>query len=426
MQSLGETHRKLWMAKATDTYNSCRWTNEVIYKFILVVKYKLRDYQTEASKRAVEFFLDEKKKWNAIEVLCTAAGKSLIIADIAAKLNEKVLVFSPTKEILEQNYKKYCSYGLDNAGIYSASFNSREVKDVTFATIGSVKGHPELFQDFRYIICDECHLIKTEGGMYKNFFKALRCKILGLTATPYRLYSYQNYGSMLKFLTRSRDKIFQEVIYYVQVKYMADNGYICVPNYYKCPPPQWDEGNLQLNTTCRDYTDKSVINEYERVDMYGWLVNVVKRLLHPKSGVPRKGILVFTKFVKEAERLTYSIPNCEMVSGETPAKERDAIIERFRRGQTKVLVNSMVLTVGFDYPALDTVVMARPTRSLAQYYQIVGRLLRLSKGKQPWYVDLCGNYDRFGKVEDLEMVDQNGRGKWVIMSGNKQLTNKFF
>lgn len=390
------------------------------------MKYKLRDYQAEASKRAVDFFLDEKRNWNAIEVLCTAAGKSLIIADIAAKLKDKVLVFSPTKEILEQNYKKYCSYELNNASIYSASFNSKEIAEVTFATIGSAKGHPELFRDFKYIICDECHLIKTEGGVYKDFFNALRCKILGLTATPYRLYSYQNYGSMLKFLTRSRDKIFKEVLYYVQVRYMADNGYICVPNYYSCPPPEWNEGNLQLNTTCRDYTDKSLVGEYERVDMYGWLVSIVNRLLNPKSGIPRKGILVFTKFVKEADRLARSIPSCEMVSGETPKKEREAIIERFRSGKTKVLVNSQVLTVGFDYPELDTVVMARPTRSLAQYYQICGRLLRLSKGKQPWFVDICRNYEKFGKVEDLEMVDQNGRGKWVIMSGNKQLTNKFF
>ena len=78
------------------------------------MKFKLRPYQEEASKKAVEFFLDEKKNWNALEVLPTASGKSLILADIAARLKDKVLVFSPTKEILEQNYKKYCSYGFDN------------------------------------------------------------------------------------------------------------------------------------------------------------------------------------------------------------------------------------------------------------------------------------------------------------------------
>lgn len=56
------------------------------------MKFKLRPYQEEASKKAVEFFLDEKKNWNALEVLPTASGKSLILADIAARLKDKVLV----------------------------------------------------------------------------------------------------------------------------------------------------------------------------------------------------------------------------------------------------------------------------------------------------------------------------------------------
>lgn len=354
------------------------------------------------------------------------SGKSLVIADIAANLNEKVIVFSPTKEILEQNFKKYCSYGYNNASIYSASFKSKEISVVTFATIGSVKNHPELFESFKYIIVDECHLVKPEEGMYKTFFTQVRCKVLGLTATPYRLSSYQNFGSILKFLTRTKDKIFKEMIYYVQIEDMMKNNYLAKPNYFSCKPPQWNEGNLQLNSTCREYTDKSVEAEYERVDLYGWLVNVINRLLHPKRGGARKGILVFTRFVKEAQRLAYEIPNCEMVCGETPMKERDAIIERFKNGKTKVLVNSQVLVVGFDYPELDTVVMARPTRSLAQYYQILGRILRPSKGKEAWFVDICGTYELFGKVDEMKIEDQNGKGKWVLMSGTKQLTNKFY
>lgn len=390
------------------------------------MKFELRPYQQQASRKAVEFFLDEKRNYNAFECLPTGAGKSLVIADIAAHLNDKVIVLSPTKEILEQNYKKYCSYGFDNASIYSASFNSKEINTVTFATIGSVKNKSELFNEFRYIIVDECHLVKPDEGMYKSFFQQLRCKVLGLTATPYRLASYQDYGSILKFLTRTRDKIFKEMIYYVQINEMVTNGYLARPNYFSCKPPQWCEGNLQLNSTCRDYTEKSVTQEYERVDLYGWLVSVVKRLLHPKRGGERKGILVFTRFVKEAQMLASAIPCCEMVCGETPAKERDAIIERFKSGETKVLVNSQVLTVGFDYPALDTVVMARPTRSLAQYYQILGRILRPYEGKDAWFVDLCGTFDLFGKVEEMNIEDQNGHGKWVVMSGNKQLTNKFY
>lgn len=394
------------------------------------MKYKLRDYQAEASKRAVEFFLDEKKNYNALEMLACGAGKSLIIADIAAKLDGKVIVFQPNVEILRQNYAKYLSYGFDNASIYSASMNSKQVGEkVTFATIGSVKNCTELFKDCKYIIVDESQFVNPSDGIYKRFFDALHCKVLGLTATPYRLHSFQNFGSVLKFMTRSRPRIFTELIYYVQTKYLVDSGYLERPMYYSVPPPMWNEGNLKLNTTCRDYTDESVKAEYQRVDLYSYLVSIVNRLLHPKRGGERQGILVFTRFVDEAKMLTYSIQGCKMVCGDTPKKERMQILDDFRDGKIKVIANANCLSEGFDYPELDTVVMARPTRSLAKYTQIVGRCMRLRKDGQkkvPWFVDICGNYEHFGKIEEQELVDQNGKGKWVIMNGDKQLTNKFF
>lgn len=393
------------------------------------MEYTLRPYQKEASDKAVAFFLDKKTKSNALEMLSTAAGKSVIIADIASRLDAPVLIFSPSKEILEQNYFKYLSYGFDNASIYSACLNSKEIGQVTFATIGSVKSHPELFLRFKYILVDECHLCDPKQGMYKNFFDSLKCKILGLTATPYRLQSYRNYGSILKFLTRSNPKIFSNLIYYVQTCDLMDEGYLTKPKYFSVPPPSWKEGNLRLNTTGRDYTDESVKNEYARVDYYAWLVSVVKRLLSPKSGVPRNGILVFTRFVEEAERLTQEIPNCAIVTGETPKKEREEFIARFKCGEIKVLANVGIFTTGFDYPELDTVVMARPTRSMAQYYQILGRVLRLRPDKRPkdaWYVDICKNYERFGKVEDMKLYDENGNGKWVIKSNGRKLTNVIY
>lgn len=98
--------------------------------------YQLRDYQQQASNAAVSFFQRNDKK-NGIIVLPTGAGKSLVIADIAARLDAPVLIFQPSKEILEQNYEKLCSYGVFSVGIFSASFNRKEVRKITFATIGA-------------------------------------------------------------------------------------------------------------------------------------------------------------------------------------------------------------------------------------------------------------------------------------------------
>ena len=359
----------------------------------------LRDYQKAASDKAVAFFKDKNKKSNGVMVLPTGAGKSIVIADIAHRLNDYVLIFCPSREIVEQNFKKLCSYGILDCSIYSASFNSKEISRITFATIGSVKNHPELFTHFKNIIVDECHLVNPKEGMYKDFFDAVKCKVLVLTATPYRLSSSRDFGSM---------------------------GYLAKLNYYPMNPSGWNELNLKVNTTGADYTDKSVQREYERIDFYGYLVHIVQRLMNPKAGGKRKGILVFTRFLKEAERLTMSIPGCAIVSGDTPNSTRDMILKHFKSGEIPVVANVGVLTTGFDYPELDTVVMARPTMSLAMWYQIVGRAIRPHPSKEVgWIVDLCGNIKRFGEVSDLRLFD-SGNGKWAVFSKGRQLTNVRF
>lgn len=359
-------------------------------------------------------------------VLPTGSGKSLIIADIASRLEGHTLVFQPSKEILEQNYAKLCSYGVMDCSVYSASLNRKEVSRITFATIGSAIQHPELFAHFGNVIVDECHLVNPKKGMYSDFFGLLRCKVLGLTATPYRLSSSREFGSMLKFITRVRPRIFSEVIYHVQVSTLLDLGYLAKLRYFPMNPVGWDELQLKVNSTGSDYTEKSVRDLYRRTDFYGFIVHIVQRLLRPKSGQRRNGILVFTRFLDEAERLCRQIEGCAIVSGDTPKRERESVLARFRAGQIQVVANVGVLTTGFDYPELDTVVMARPTMSLAMWYQIVGRAIRPHPSKpEGWIVDLCGNIARFGEVADLRLVD-GGNGKWAVCSKDRQLTNVFF
>lgn len=474
--------------------------------------YTLRDYQQQASDAAINFFRSKRER-NGILVLPTGAGKSLVIADIAHRLDGNVLVFQPSKEILEQNFDKLRSYGVEDCSIYSASFNSKKISRITFATIGSVKSHMEDFNHFKYIIVDECHGVNPQGGMYKNFFDCARRKILGLTATPYRLSAAIQYRDsedntvyrpqeprsnaaleqlaakveererfianpqlfndkpipppilmtrelteyldqrkkfleksaqfesdlesgvitssnmcILKFLTRTKPRIFHDVIFQVEIQTLLQRGYLSKLNYYDMTIlPQ--EG-LKRNTTGLDFDENSLFDEFQRVNLQDHLVNIVKRLQKPKSGIPRKGILVFTKFLEESKKLCQSVDDCEMLSGKTPKKERERIIKDFKSGTIKVLTNVGVLTTGFDYPELDTVVIARPTMSLAMYYQILGRAIRPHPNKEAgWIVDLCGNIKRFGKVEDLRLFERNP-GEYFIQgiadNQYKQLTNTYF
>src|SRR5690606_23671631 len=138
--------------------------------------YTLRKYQSEAVDRAVAFFNSDAKHRPILE-LPTAAGKSLIIAFIVKQLRGNVLILQPSKELLEQNYRKYSEAiqgheDLEPASVYSASVGVKERGRVTFATIGSIYEQPQLFADVEYVLIDECHLVPPkEDSMYVSFLK---------------------------------------------------------------------------------------------------------------------------------------------------------------------------------------------------------------------------------------------------------------
>lgn len=381
--------------------------------------YELRDYQKAAVDAAVNFFSTGVKR-NGIIVLPTGSGKSLVIANIAHKLNAPVLIFQPSKEILEQNFEKLCSYGILDVGIFSASFGRKEVSKITFATIGSVKSYKDHFRRFRYVIIDECHYVNAEAGIYKDFIETLQCKVLGLTATPYRLYSNRSYGSMLRFLTRTNPRVFNDIIYQVQVRTLLDRGYLAPMNYYQMNVV--DTNRLKVNSTGADYTDASVRRYYKEIKFNDSLENIVQRLL--VAG--RTSILVFTRFIEESEYLARSLGSqAAVVSSETSKSDREAILRAFKEKKIAVVANVGVLTTGFDFPELSTIVLARPTMSLALYYQMCGRAIRPYQDKVSWIVDLCGNYKRFGRVDDLYLRETKP-GIWAVFSGYKQLTNIYF
>lgn len=422
--------------------------------------YQLRDYQQQASDASIRFFRENNDK-NGLLVLPTGSGKSLVIADIAHRLDGSVLVFQPSKEILEQNYAKLRSYGVEDCSIYSASFNSKKISRITFATIGSVKSHMEDFNHFKYIIVDECHTCNAQGGMYKDFFDCAERKILGLTATPYRLFSSVTYldrdgkqvfrpkdeakseefdqrllnhsirmenKCILKFLTRMRPRIFHDVIYQVDISTLLQRGYLARLRYFDLSI--MNHASLKRNSTGMDFDDDALKAQFDRCNLSTHLINIVRRLQQPKDGRPRKGILVFTRFIEESELLCEYVEGCAIITGKTRKKDRERILNDFKAGRIKVLANVGVLTTGFDYPELDTVVMARPTMSLALYYQIVGRAIRPHQEKEcGWIVDLCGNFKRFGRVEDLHLIEPRA-GEYLITGSpenqSRQLTNIYF
>lgn len=385
--------------------------------------YTPRPYQRTCIDKGVEFLRQPKPK-NGLIVCPTGGGKAIIIAETCLALNEPCVVFQPSKEILEQNLSKFQSYGYRPA-VFSASVGEKRVGDkITLATIGSVHKRPEMFAHCKYIIIDEAHGVnaKADNSMFSKFISAMpHARVMGYTATPYRLSTDGYGGSILKFLTRTRPRVFEKVVHVIQNGELFQNGYLAKLE-YKQVNTGFRADRLRLNSTGADYTDESVRNLFKELHFSDQIVRCVNRL----DELGRGGSIIFTRFVEEAQYVAARVPGGAVVSAETPKQEREQILADFKAGRIRHICNAAVLIYGFDFPALANVVLASPTMSLARYYQEVGRAVRTHPSKEnAFIVDMVGLVEKFGRVEDLELVEEANE-KWFVRSGGRTLTNTYF
>lgn len=386
----------------------------------------LRPYQVEPVRKAVSFFRQENPA-PALLVLPTGAGKSLIAAEVAAANPDPLLVVQPTRELLEQNLSKYrllCGE-LAPAGVYSTSFGKHQIEHVTFATIGSIKSIGATFRElgFRKMLIDEAHLYpRAEQSMLGEFLRDSGIRhVLGMTATPLKLESFSekqgdrfDKWSELIMLTNPSPSgsLFRDILHITQVEEIIRLGYWAPLRYEVLP---FDRSGLVYNTTGNDYTEDSVVTAYEANNVRA---NIIAALDWHRD---RKHCLVFVPSVEEAEALAYIYPNSAVVSGQTPKKERERIIDAFKAGDIRVVFNCLVLSVGFNYPEIDMIVTGMSTASIARMYQIYGRGVRIHPGKKDCLiVDAGGNVERFGRIEDIRFLED---GSWQMYgSGDRLMT----
>ena len=362
---------------------------------------QLRENQIEPVKKGVEFF-KQKKSVPSIIVAPTAFGKSIVIAQIAKEVGEKLLVIQPSKELLEQNYNKFIGLG-GEASIYSAAMGEKEIGDVTYATIGSIVTVAHKFKTLGItkVIIDECDRFPREPkGMLRRFLDGAKIThTLGLTATPLKLQT--NLGedgrpfSKLVMLTSKSKKgnFFKEMIYVAQIKEMCDLGFWSPLKYESY---DFDTGDLVYNSTNAEFTDDSIKRAYKNQDIGGKIISKINDL------PDRKAILVAVPSIDEAMNLSTRISNSAPISSDMSSSDRKRIVDDFKSGKIRVVIQVNILSVGFDYPELDCIITGRPTASLSWWYQFVGRVTRIHPNKQNGLViDFVGSVPKFGKVEEL-------------------------
>lgn len=384
----------------------------------------LRENQSEPIAKAIQFFQEEKPKPSLI-VLPTAWGKSILTAFVAKNTTDRLLVLQPSKELLEQNYCKYMNLCGDfgtNAGIYSASFGRKEIAQITYATIGSIKNLGETFKRYGFskMLIDEAHLYPREAdSMLGRFLKDSGIThVLGITATPVKLQTNrdrdgQTFSKLVMLTSRSKKgNFYKDIIHVGQVQEMVRLGFWS-PLLYETA--SFDDSLLVFNSSKSEYTEDSVQRAYDANGGTQGIVEILDK--HPE----RKHVLAFVPSVQDAIDLSQRYPNSGVIYGEQDKREREQTVSRFRSGEIRVLFNVRVLSTGFDFTGIDCIVLGISTASIALYYQIIGRGTRIDPEKRDCLIsDLGGNVDRFGRVEDI--IFEKGRLWRMFGTGGRLLS----
>ena len=358
------------------------------------MSFTLRPYQQEAVDATVRYFRHSSQP--AVIVLPTGAGKSLVIAELARLARGRVLVLAHVKELVAQNHAKYLAYGLQ-ADIFAAGLKRKESQaKVVFGSVQSVARNLAQFDDaFSLLIVDECHRISdSDDSQYQQIISQLRqrnpqLRLLGLTATPYRLgkgWIYQfHYHGMVRGTEQS---LFRDCIYELPLRYMIKHGFLVPPERLDMPVVQYDFSRLQAqdNGLFSEADLNRELKKQQRITPH-----IIQQIV--EFSRDRQGVMIFAATVEHAREILGLLPDSKaLISAGTPAAERDALITAFKARELHFMVNVAVLTTGFDAPHVDLIAILRPTESVSLYQQIVGRGLRLSPGKKDCLIlDYAGN-----------------------------------
>ena len=386
------------------------------------MSYKLRPYQQEAVERTVLHF--RKTNAPAVIVLPTGAGKSLVIAELARIAKQKILVLAHVKELVEQNAQKYKSFGLE-ASIFSAGLQEKSPNhQVTFASVQSLSRNlNKLNEHYSLLIIDECHRVngdkKSQYGKVINTLKEYnpQLKVLGLTATPYRLgmgwiYHHHYHG----FVKGNKESPFKNCIFELPLRYMIKHNYLTPPNEVDAAISHYDFSSLATNAFGQYTTDdmNALLKNSERATQA-----ILKQVIQYSE--TRQGVMIFAATVMHAQEILTYLPaeQSALITGDTPNVERDKLINQFKQKNIKYLVNISVLTTGFDAPHVDFIAILRPTESVSLYQQIVGRGLRLNEGKTDCLViDYAGNgFDLFHPEVGDKKGDSDNEPVQVLCPG---------
>lgn len=361
----------------------------------------LRWYQQEAVDSAFRYL--RERDGHPLVVAPTGSGKALMIAETCRRAltldaRTRIVVTAHVEELVAQNEAEFLGYAPElrhRVGVVHAGLRRREWDaQIVFAGVQSAYRHAKRLGVRHLIIPDEAHMIgRRDESMYGQLFEGVEqlmpgARRVGFTATPFRLDS----GS----LTHGENAPFTSVCYSVDIVKLIEEGYLC-PLVSRTGAVAYDVSEV-----------RSVGGDYAKGDLERTInaqAETTKAALVEALALThdRKAGLVFCASVEQtgvvADFLSANGRSAVVVTGKTAKAERQATVERFRRGGIGALVNVGVFTTGFNARNVDHIIDLAPTQSPGRHIQKLGRLMRLHPGKEDGLV-LCfsGNLDRHGPI----------------------------
>ena len=370
---------------------------------------KLFDYQKDMKER-IEKALRLHR--SVMAQMPTGTGKTYLLTAVIDSFvsnnpMEKVWIVAHRRELVSQideTVRKFHSYSASNTSTLLSSVKAMSIQWL-------MRHYDEIEEEPGMIVIDEAHhaLAKTYKEMWSRFPKA---KFLGLTATPCRL-NGKGFTDLFDVLVQSWD-----VPEFISKGRLATYDFVSIKS---DGVTQRLIDSLQKRGADGDYQNKEM-------DMLLNKKPSIERLYRSleEYGKDRKGI-VYAINISHAQKITKLYQEHGMkaiaIDSKTPATERQQDIEAFKKGDIQVLVNVDIFSEGFDCPDVEFVQLARPTLSLAKYLQMVGRGLRVAKGKKNCVIiDNVGLYRVFGLPSQVWNWNAMFEGKLKV--GKKKETPK--
>ena len=357
---------------------------------------KLRDYQSKAIDECRAAY--GRGERGVCLVMPTGAGKTMTASTVvhgAAARRNPVWWLTHRRELADQASETFYKLGIPH-GTVKAGHVSDPTALVQVASIQTIANRVEQLPEPKLMIFDETHHIGAKS--WDRLFRLFpNCKVLGLTATPWRLDGQglgKWYGEMVEGPTTAE---------------LIAEGSLCRFRLFAPAAPDLSG----IGTVGGDYKRGALAKAMDKPTIVGDAIGHYQRLCAGKRAVVFAAGVDASKNIVAQFRAS-GIP-AEHVDGSMGNDERDAAVERFRRGETLILSNADLFGEGFDVPAIEAAILLRPTKSLSLYLQQVGRALRPMEGKSEAIIlDHAGNSITHGLPDDervWSLADREKRKK---------------